>query len=119
MSLIHKLILLLIGVTSVPVGYVFYSAALSSRPMRAVMAPRAPRWRWTAAADPRRWRLLGGAKIPAQSQLKCISCGLGGQCIGGAHGTSFGSHPPRKNAPVASRGVRPCAVTASKPPTRT
>jgi hypothetical protein len=30
MSLIHKLILFLIGVTSVPVGYVFYSAAFSS-----------------------------------------------------------------------------------------
>jgi hypothetical protein len=30
MSFLHKLILLLIGVTSVPVGYVFYSAALSS-----------------------------------------------------------------------------------------
>jgi hypothetical protein len=30
MSFLHKLILLLIGATSVPVGYVFYSTTLSS-----------------------------------------------------------------------------------------
>jgi hypothetical protein len=33
MTFLHKLILLLIGVTSVPVGYVFYSASLSSQPL--------------------------------------------------------------------------------------
>jgi hypothetical protein len=88
MSFLHKLILLLMGVTAVPVGYVFYSAALSSHdwvyqghgqwadagqhgaPGDAGRqgAPGPPRRCWTASAGSRGGRLLGRATILAPSQ---------------------------------------------------